>query len=147
MQFISNFIERKTTKETLEHFPTVEKLQKFFEHCARRSVKSFADYSFTFKGGIGSLISWHLNEFCINGTGHVAERNIPSHLKWSSHPVYAFLSVENEKICYYYSDDCSSEIYDCKVTDDPNHIKMINELFDYYYKRFVLQDTTSITDL
>ncbi len=144
MQFIKTFIDKSAMKEPLEHLPTVEKLQEFFEHCSSRRSKSFADYSFTFKNGIGSLISWHINQSDSTGLGKVTENNMSSYIKWSNHPEYAFLSIEEGKVCYYYNSDCNSEIYNCELTNDMHHIKMINHLFNHYYKKFVVEPKLTI---
>ena len=146
MQFIKTFIGKSATKEMVEHLPTVEKVQEFFEYCATRNSKSAADYSHKFKYGIGSLISWHVNKLHLDPQSNSGSET-PWYIKWSNHPEYAFLSVVKNEVSYYYSSTCGSEIDQCELTFDPHHIKMINELFDYYYKKFIVEGKVADTSM
>lgn len=147
MQFIKNFIEKSATKELVENPPTLQKVQEFFNHCSNRNIRSAADYSHQFKYGIGSLISWYISEPQAAHSSSISNCNKPSYIKWSSHPEYAFLSVINNEVSYYYSSTCESEIEQCSLTTDPDHIKIINELFDYYYRKFILEEKAATTDI
>lgn len=142
MEFIKKIIEKSTMKDSVEHLPTVEKLEQFFEHCSHKTSNMFADYTFEGRNGIGSLISWHIAKNDNFATNSLSNSATLRYIKWSGHPQYAYLSIEGTAVCYYYSCDCGSELRDCPSTNDPQHVKMINELFNHYYKKFVLQDVT-----
>ena len=147
MQFLKTFIGKSATNEMVEHVPTVEKLKKIFEYCSTKNSKSAADYSHKFKYGIGSLISWHVDKLDLLDSSRSCSNNKPSYIRWSNHPEYAFLSVANDQVSYYYSSTCGSEIEQCSLTTDPQRIKIINELFDYYYRKFIVEEKLSTTSI
>jgi len=139
--FIKKLMEKIATKETNETVPTVESMKAFFAYGAIRNIKATGDPSLAGRFEVGHLISWEEKESFYRGSNNIPAQIVPPHIKWSSHPVYAYLALKDNKIYYHYSDEDGSTLYICPETSDPKHIKMINELFDHYYRKFGLSVT------
>lgn len=140
MSFLKKLIGQNETEKNYNPKITVEKIQQLFEYGKLKNLIGTGDDSLREKYNVGHLISWESEERYFKGYKDIPAQNVPTHIKWSNNPVFAYVSILDNKVRYHYSEDGDSAVYICPITTNTEHIKLIDEIFEHYYNKFGLPD-------
>ncbi len=115
---------------------TAVKIQHLFEYGKLKNVIGTGDESLKDKWKVGQSISWDSEGYYFKGYKDIPAQDVPPHIKWSNNPVFAYVAIVDNKVRYHYGEKSGSAVYICPVTEDPAHIKLIDEIFEHYYHNF-----------
>lgn len=138
MNFLKKLFGQSEPEKNYEPKITVEKIQQVFEYGKRENLTGTGDDSLRGKYKVGHLINWKSEEHYFKGYNDIPAQNVPAHIKWSNNPVFAYVSILDNKVQYHYGEDGGSAVYICPITTNTEHIKFIDEIFEHYYNEFGL---------
>lgn len=140
MSFLKKLFGQKEPEKNYEPKITVEKIQQLFEYGKRENIIGTGDESLREKYKVGDLINWENKEYYYEGYKDIPAQNVPPNIKWSNNPIFAYVSILDNKVRYHYSENGGSAVYICPITTNTEHIKLIDEIFEHYYNNFGLPD-------
>jgi len=147
MSFLKKLFGHTGPGKNYEPKITVEKIQQVFEYGKRENLIGTGDDNLKEKHKVGHLISWESEEKYFKGYNDIPAQNVPSHIKWSNNPVFAYVSILDNKVQYHYGEDGGSAVYICPITTNTEHIKLIDEIFEHYYNEFGLPNILGETKI
>ncbi len=122
--FMRFFAGRNDKKEQI----TVAKIEELFEYVR---LKNMTAYGLTWKAG------WKDKPYQVGNP----PKTIPAHIWWNNDPKYAYIAIVENKPEYHYGDKGEFPIWNCPITTNEDHIKLINGLFSEMYEKFNLPDS------
>jgi hypothetical protein len=119
------FAGRNDKKESLKPTEaiTVAEIEDFFEYAR---LKNMMAYGLTWKAG------WKDKPYQVGKP----PKNIPAHIYWINDTQCAYIAVTENGIEYRYGEKGEWPFWNCPVTTDENHTKVIDDLFTKMYKTF-----------
>lgn len=144
MGFLKKLFGQIETERNYEPKITVEKIQQLFEYGKRENLIGTKDDSLKGKYKVGHIIDWKSEEHYFKGYNDIPAQNVPAHIKWSNNPIFAYVSILDNKVQYHYREDGGSAVYICPITTDTEHIKFIDEIFEHYYNKFGLPNVLNV---
>ena len=111
-----------------------------FEYGRKKNLTGTGDESLRGKYKVGHLINWEPESKFKKAFKDIPEQTVPPHIKWSNNPIFAYVSIVDNKVQYHYGEDGGSAIYICPITTNTERIKFIDEVFEHYYNKFSLPD-------
>jgi hypothetical protein len=139
MDFIKKIFEKGYTPKI-----TVEKIQHIFQYGKLKDMIGTGCSELCGKK-VGDLICWKSEGYFYKGYKDIPAQDVPPHIQWFNNPVFAFVSIVDNKVRYYYSENGDSDILICPETTKISEIKLIDEIFETYYKMFNLPKSLKAT--
>ena len=131
MSFLKKLFGQSEPEKIYEPKITVEKIQHLFEYGKRENLIGTGDESLRGKYKVGHLISWEAEPYFYKGYKDIPAQTVPANIKWSNNPVFAYVSILDNKVQYHYSEDCGSAVFICPTTTNTEHLKFIDEIFEH----------------
>lgn len=140
MSFLKKILGQKGSERNYDPKITVEKMNRIFEYGKQNNLSGTGDDSLRGKYKVGHLINWEAEPYFYKGYKDIPAQIVPANIKWSNNPVFAYVSILDNKVQYHYREDGGSAVYICPTTNNIEHVKLIDEIFEHYYHRFGLSN-------
>lgn len=141
MSFLKKLFGQNEPEKKYEPKITVEKIQQLFEYGKRENIIGTGDESLRGKYKVGHLINWEAEPYFYKGYKDIPAQTVPANIKWSNNPVFAYVSILDNKVQYHWSEDGGSAVFICPTTTNTEHIRLIDKMFEHYYNNFGLPNS------
>ena len=138
MSFLKKLFRENEPEENYEPKITVEKIHQLFEYGKQENLIGTGDESLRGKYKTGHQIRWETESKFRKAYNDIPAQTVPPHIQWGNNPVFAYVSILENKVQYHWSEDGGSAVFICPTTTNTEHIKIIDEIFEHYYNDFGL---------
>ena len=145
MNFLKKLFGQNEPEENYEPKITVEKIQQLFEYGKQKNLIGTGDDSLREKYKVGHLIRWETENKFRKAYNDIPAQTVPPHIQWGNNPVFAYVSILDNKVQYHWSEDGGSAVFICPTTTNTEHIRLIDEIFEHYYNDFGLPNSLNET--
>lgn len=143
MNFLKKLFGQTEPDENYEPKITVEKIQQLFEYGKRENLIGTGDDNLRGKYKVGHQIRWETESKFRKAYNDIPAQTVPPHIQWGNNPVFAYVSILDNKVQYHWSENGGSAVFICPTTSNTEQIKSIDEIFEHYYNKFGLPNVLS----
>jgi len=133
------------TKSAARGSITTEQVEQLFAYGKMHQLSAASMPATNRFQKLGAHMAWEAEPGFYKGYQSIRPQTVPAHVKWHNNPLFAYVGVVEGELEYRYSEGSGAAWYICPVTTQPEHIQLIDRIFQAWYQHLNLPHSLSET--